>query len=107
VGSTEEEVGFNKQTTAKGIQELLAFAVELVPALADVAIERCWAGLRPASRDHKPILGSVTGFENLFVATGHFRSGLQLSAISGILMKQLMLDKTPEEDLTPFRVDRF
>lgn len=107
VGSTEEEAGFDKQTSAKAIQELLAMAVELVPALAEVGVERCWAGLRPASQDRKPILGVVSGFENLLVATGHFRSGLQLSAISGILIKQLLLKEKPEEDLTPFRVDRF
>lgn len=107
VGSTEEEAGFDKQTTAKAIQDLLALAVELVPALAEVGLERCWAGLRPASQDRKPILGAVMGFDNLFVATGHFRSGLQLSAISGMLMKQVLLGEKPEEDLTPFRVDRF
>ena len=34
IGSTEEEAGFDKRTTALGIGELLAFGLSLVPALA-------------------------------------------------------------------------
>src|SRR5207248_1725425 len=48
IGSTEEDVGFDKNTTAGAIADLLEFACSLV-TLADAALERCWAGLRPAS----------------------------------------------------------
>jgi glycine oxidase len=107
VGSTEEDVGFDKNTTASAVRDLIHLAVGYVPALANCPVERCWAGLRPGSADGKPVLGGVPGLENLFVAAGHFRSGLQLSAITGILMTQLLLGEQPELDLTPFRLDRF
>ncbi|NUQ39673.1 MAG: FAD-binding oxidoreductase, partial [Caldilineales bacterium] len=69
-------------------------------------IERTWSGLRPGSPDGKPLLGRVPGTENLFAATGHFRSGLQLSAITGILMKELLLGQPTSLNLDPFRLDR-
>jgi glycine oxidase len=106
VGSTEEEVGFDKRTTASAIAELLTFAQSLVPALADAQVEQCWAGLRPGSRDGLPSLGRVPGYDNLFVAAGHFRSGIQLSPVTGLVMKELIMGQTPMVPLEAFRPDR-
>src|SRR5207253_2207305 len=78
-GSTEEEAGFEKQTTAEGVTGLIQLAVELVPALAHADVERCWAGLRPGSPDGLPFIGPVPGVSNLLMAAGHFRAGIQLS----------------------------
>jgi glycine oxidase len=106
VGSTEEEVGFVKQTTAQAVRELIGFAIRLVPVLRAAEVERTWAGLRPCSPDRRPVLGPAPGYTNLFVATGHFRSGLQLSPITGILMAQLLMKQPLTLDLTPFSADR-
>jgi glycine oxidase len=106
VGSTEEDAGFEKQTTAEGITSLLSFALELVPRLAGASVERCWAGLRPGSPDGLPFLGPVPGFENLYVAAGHFRSGLHLSPATGLLMKELLLGEPLSIPLEEFRLDR-
>lgn len=99
VGATQEEAGFEKRTTAAGLSELLAFAMELCPALAEATVERSWAGLRPGSADGLPYLGHCDGFENLFVAAGHFRAGLQMSPGTARVMRQLMLGQ--ETDIPP------
>lgn len=106
IGSTEEDVGFDKRTTAGAIAELLAFAAKLVPALASAHLERCWAGLRPGSPDGLPVLGQVPGWDNLFVATGHFRSGIQLSAGTATVLKELLLGQKPSLPVEAFRPDR-
>ncbi len=106
VGSTEEEAGFDKRTTEEGLADLATFAREIVPQLADVPIERSWAGLRPASLDGLPYLGLLPGLANAFVAAGHFRSGLYLSPSTAVVMSELMRDQPTEIDLGPFRVSR-
>jgi glycine oxidase len=106
VGSTEEDAGFDKRTTAEAIVELLRFAVELVPSLAAAHVERCWAGLRPGSPDGLPFLGPLPGCDNLFVAAGHFRSGIMLSAGTGLVMAELLTGRTPRVALEGFRLDR-
>lgn len=101
VGSTEEEAGFVKRTTSQGIEELLRFAQEMCPSLADAELEKCWAGIRPG-RSH-PLMGPVPDFENLFLAAGHYRSGIQLSPGTGLLMKELLLGEAlslPLDDFT-------
>jgi glycine oxidase len=106
VGSTEEEVGFDKRTTAEGLADLATFARSLVPALASAPIEHSWAGLRPASLDGLPYLGPLPGLANAFVASGHFRSGLYLSPATAVVMSQLMRAQSTTIDLAPFRVTR-
>ena len=106
IGSTEEDVGFDRRTNSGAIADLLIFAHRLVPQLADAPLERCWAGLRPATYDGLPYLGEVPGASNVFVAAGHFRSGLQLSTGTAIVMSQLIRQEKPEIDLAPFRVGR-
>jgi glycine oxidase len=106
VGSTEEWVGFNKRTTATAIADLLSFAIHLVPVLRSAALERSWAGLRPGSSDGLPYLGPVPDWQNLFIAAGHFRHGIQLSAGTGLLVKDLLLGQKPSLDWTPFRFER-
>jgi glycine oxidase len=106
VGSTEEDAGFSKQTTAWAVEDLLEFAVEMVSALAEAHVERCWAGLRPGSPDGLPLLGPVPEVENLYVAAGHFRSGIQLSPATARVLTELVLGRELTVPLEPFRLDR-
>lgn len=106
VGSTEEDAGFEKLTTAGGIGGLLEFALSLAPGLKGAQLERCWAGLRPCTLDGRPYLGRLPGLENAYLAAGHFRSGLQLSTGTAAVMSRLMRGLDPQLDLTSFRVDR-
>lgn len=106
VGSTEEDTGFDKQTTVAGVQGLLEFGAALVPALREAEFERCWAGLRPGTRDGLPYLGRISGLENVFVAAGHFRGGLHLSTGTAVVMSQLLRGLPTAIDLTAFRIDR-
>ncbi len=103
VGSTEEDAGFDATTTAQAVADLIRFAAEMVPALGRAAVERCWAGLRPGSPDGLPTLGRVPGFENLWVAAGHFRAGLQLSAATALVMTEALTGRPTRINLDAFR----
>lgn len=105
-GSTLELVGFEKNVTAEGLHRVLALAMELCPALASAPVQETWAGLRPYTEDHLPILGAGP-LPGLFLATGHFRNGILLAPITARLMAQAVLGETPSLDLAPFRFERF
>jgi glycine oxidase len=106
VGSTEEEAGFDKSTTAECVGELISLACQLVPALRDAPVENSWAGLRPGSFDGFPYIGRIPGLDNAYAAAGHYRSGLHMSPGTAVVLRQLMLGDEPQIDLTPFRVGR-
>ncbi len=104
-GATVEYVGFDKQVTAGGIENILSAAIEVIPEFANARIEETWAGLRPDSPDHLPILGP-TEIDGLVIATGHFRSGILLTPITARLVRQWITERSVEIDwerLSPMR----
>jgi glycine oxidase len=106
IGSTEEEAGFAAHPTAAGVAELIRFACRIVPSLAELPFERAWAGLRPGSHDGLPYLGPLRGWQNLYVASGHFRYGFELAAGTALILSEVLLGETPTLPLEPFRPDR-
>lgn len=80
--------------------------MELCPALASTPVQETWAGLRPYTDDHLPILGAGP-LPSLFLATGHFRNDILLPPLTARLMAQAVLGEIPSLDLTPFRFERF
>ena len=105
-GATVEYVGFDKRVTAGGIERILAAAIELVPGLKDARIDETWAGLRPDSADHLPILGP-TDLEGLVMATGHFRSGILLTPVTARLIREWITERRVSLDWDRFSPLRF
>ncbi|MFZ0883748.1 MAG: glycine oxidase ThiO [Candidatus Acidiferrales bacterium] len=85
-GSTLENAGFVKQVTPEGIRKILEAAAELAPALARAEIVEQWAGLRPDSPDHLPIIGP-TEMKGLLIATGHYRNGILLAPVTAKIVR--------------------
>ena len=105
-GATVEYVGFDKRTTAGGVEKILSAAIELAPGLANARIEETWAGLRPDSPDHLPILGP-TDLDGLLIATGHFRSGILLTPITARLIREWITEQKVSMDWDRFSPLRF
>ncbi len=106
VGATIEKVGFDETTTEEALEKLTRDAHELIPALTPGKIVKSWAGLRPGTWDAFPYMGKMPACERIFVSTGHFKTGLQLSAGASLAMADLIEEKTPEVDMTPFDPSR-
>ena len=105
-GATVEYVGFAKEVTPGGMEKVFAGAIELAPELANARIEETWAGLRPDSPDHLPILGP-TDLDGLLVATGHFRNGISLAPITARLIREWITEQRVSVDWERFSPMRF
>jgi len=81
LGATAEEVGFDKRVIAGPIMELLHRAWEIVPAIYELEIEEMLASFRPATIDHRPLMGQ-THIEGLYYATGHWRHGILMAPLA-------------------------
>ena len=106
VGATVEEVGFDNRVTAGNVQSILALGTALVPSLVDADLNWALAGLRPGSGDSVPTIGPVPEFENVYVASGHFRNGILLCLATGEAIAG-MLDGNQEDHLASFSPSRF
>jgi glycine oxidase len=89
-GGTEEDSGFDDRPTVEGIATLLKLARRLVPDLGAASLLRAWAGLRPVTRDGRPIVEAARGVHNLIVATGHHRKGILLAPLAAMQVSSLI-----------------
>ena len=107
LGSTMERAGYDAHVTNEGLAQVFRGAVRLLPALLTEAVQRVWAGLRPATSDGRPILGRDPDVEGLWYATGHGRNGILLAALTGEIIADLLITGATDVDIGPLGVDRF
>lgn len=91
IGATVEDVGFDQGNNAAGIAQLLNRAIAVYPAIANMPITETWWGFRPHAPHEIPILGS-SDYENLILATGHYRNGILFAPITAKLIAELIID---------------
>ena len=92
-----------------GVLVLWLFANPLTAMLGAFALLSYVLAYTPAKRLTAwcTVIGAVPGVEGAFVATGHGPAGLLLGPYTGKVVAEVMLGRSPEVDLTPFRPDRF
>ena len=53
-----------------------------------------------------PCIGAVPGYDNLWLATGHFRAGIQLAPATARVLAEAIQGRPTTIPLQPFRPDR-
>ena len=91
VGSTTERAT-TSTTTDDALEDLIARARALVPALADAPVVTRWAGLRPRARSRAPLMDAWPGRPGHFVANGGFKIGFGMAPGIARSMVDLVLD---------------
>lgn len=111
IGATVEDAGFDKSVYTDDLQQLRQRAAQLLPTLAHAPELERWAGLRPGTPDHLPLIGSVPGVHGsaarVVVAAGHFRNGILLAPATAHVVARLLLGEVPPINLAAFAPHRF
>lgn len=105
IGATVEERQFDLGATAAGVFELLRDARAIMPSVDEWAFTESWAGMRPTTHDHLPIVGSGPR-PDVHFATGHGRNGILLGPLTGVCMAQYLTTGSmpaPMDVATPAR----
>jgi glycine oxidase len=106
VGATVEDAGFDISVNQEGRDMLLAAATRVLPSLREWTLSETWAGLRPRTADHAPVLGP-TMLPGLHVAGGQFRNGILFAPLIGETVASLVLGREPACDISAFDPKRF
>lgn len=108
IGATEEpDAGFDLRVTPSGIAWLADLVDKVAPSLNEGTLQATWAGLRPGSADGDPIIGKIPHLENVWVATGHFRSGALLGPATSQLLAGSIAANRVDSRLAAFGLERF
>ena len=101
-----ELAGLDAPPDFRPIQALLPQAREALPGLGDT-VTREWMGYRPSTPDSLPVIGASPRASSVIYAFGHGHLGLTLGPITGRLVADLVANRAPTIDVTPYRADRF
>lgn len=105
VGATVEEAGPDTTVTAGAVRRLLAEAWRLVPGLDEAPLIEAVAGLRPATPDGAPLLGTTEN--GVYITTGHYRNGVLLAPLTADLVVDAIHTGEWPPSAAPFGLDRF
>jgi glycine/D-amino acid oxidase-like deaminating enzyme len=107
LGSSREFVGFDTTPDMAVARAIVRRALRFYPTMRNASALRVYAGLRPWTPDHRPVIGPVDAVPGLVVAAGHEGDGVGLSAVTGALVRDVLHERGPLVDLDPLRWDRF
>jgi glycine/D-amino acid oxidase-like deaminating enzyme len=77
------------------LDKVMAGAIAFCPPLSQATILRTWSGLRPRPQGYPaPIIGQLPGYNNILLATGHYRNGVLLAPATAIAIRDAILAKS-------------
>lgn len=106
IGSSRRFVGMDTSCHIDVLRAMAQRAIRFFPVIKDIKIIRSYAGLRPFTPDHLPII-SETEVPGFYVAAGHEGDGIGLSLITGKLISQMICGEQPAITTEPLRLSRF
>lgn len=107
IGSSREFVGFDTSCNREVLRFMAKRAIRFFPCIRNVNVIRSYAGLRPYTPDHLPIISEVPSVPGLYIAAGHEGDGIGLAPITGVLISQMLTGKETSVPVTPLSIERF
>ncbi len=93
-----------KMSAVQGVIERGSF---YLPAFGEAPIDDVWAGLIDMTPDGLPVIEAAPEIEGLVIAAGFSGHGFCLGPVTGHLIRDLALERSPSLSLTPFSRARF
>jgi len=106
LGSSRQFAGDDRSVSIDVIQAIARRAVRFLPSLGNTQVIRSYAGLRPWSPDHLPLIGPVQSVPGFYLASGHEGAGIGLAPVTGKLIADWVAGTAQSELAEAFRPDR-
>jgi glycine/D-amino acid oxidase-like deaminating enzyme len=75
------------------LEGVIKRAIAFCPDLAQATEVKRWSGLRPRPQGQSaPVIGFLPGFNNVLLATGHYRNGILLAPATAVLARQMLIN---------------
>lgn len=105
IGDSNENVGFNDNTSADITARIASRAAKIYPILSQLRVIRTWAALRVMTPDGFPIYQQSSSHPGAYVVTCH--SGITLAAAHARVLAQWIAGDGSPENLERFSGQRF
>lgn len=106
LGSSRKFCGMDTHCDIRAIRAIAARGLRFFPKMKDIKVIRTYAGLRPYTPDHLPII-SATKVPGFYVAAGHEGDGIALSLITGTIVANMITGNELPINIDPLSISRF
>jgi len=91
----DRQINVERLPDTAGIALNHQHASELFPFLHQYPINRTWSSWMPFTREHRPIIGRIPRFEQLYILTGLGSSGFEQGPMAGKLLAEYIHSGVP------------
>ena len=104
LGATKEDgVGYDREPSRYAWEFILPKVQRLTDRISEGDVTHHTACLRPMPADGKPYVGKAPGWENVYVASGHWSEGVHYAPLTGKIVADLIA--TGESDVDYSAID--
>jgi sarcosine oxidase subunit beta len=98
---------YEERVTLPVISGIASCLTQLYPALKEIQVVRCWAGIMGFTPDGMPLIGPMDGMPGLTLSAGFNGGGFSWALVTGKTLAAQLCGDTVPFDLSPFRPGRF
>ena len=106
LAGTDELAGLHAPPNYARARTLVRAATRVLAELNDDGATYAM-GFRPSMPDSLPVIGPSPRHPLVFLAFGHGHMGLTFGPVTGRIIADMVAERRPPLDVTPFRADRF
>lgn len=107
LGATKEDgVGYDREPSSYAWEFILPKVQRLADRISKADVTDHTACLRPMPADGKPYVGKAPGWENVFVAAGHWSEGVHYAPLTGKIVADLVTSGESDVDFSAIDVAR-
>jgi sarcosine oxidase subunit beta len=99
--------GANTTPSMGQVQAMIAGALDVLPVLADMRINRIWGGLIDRTPDVIPVIEKIPHYDGLVVAAGFSGHGFCLGPVTGEILADLAITGMTHHPIDAFTLARF
>jgi len=97
----------NTMPTAGQTEAMIAGAIDVLPGVRDLRVDRVWGGLIDRTPDAIPVLERIPGIEGLVVGAGFSGHGFGIGPATGEILADLARTGSSSHQIEAFRLERF
>ncbi|MFP4287177.1 MAG: NAD(P)/FAD-dependent oxidoreductase [Candidatus Izemoplasmataceae bacterium] len=106
-GDKDMPKGHDTSSSWSFLDEMAKTVTKLLPPIGNLRVIRQWGGLYNMSPDHQPIISDTKQLKGFYVACGFSGHGFMLAPMTGLLLSEMILGKSPSMPLEDLSLDRF
>ena len=107
LGATKEDgKGYDREPSGYAWEFIIPRVQRLSPRIDRSVVSHQTACLRPMPADGKPYVGAAPGWENVYIASGHWSEGAHYGPLTGKSIAELITDGETSTDISAIDVGR-